>query len=221
MLCLFCLFVCFSIFVLLPPVTAVFSHVNEGFTTLFFRCATTLLSDELKCLGFVAETMSSATYQCFNCIISTISHHFSHSSYNVLFSSLSSIFHGCLCNCRSFSDWLSFISPSCSFLQSFHCKYPRKMAFSRMDPSCTIGFYAKSQKDFEFLCTSVNEVCVWISISILQQQVRLIRHAFLTQAETWFETDAIQQIISPPSPGSLHLCRDIPYVHICRRKKSG
>lgn len=40
------------------------------------------------------------------------------------------------------------------------------MAFSRMDPSCTIGFYAKSQKDFESLCTVVNEVCdlvIWVS----------------------------------------------------------
>ena len=34
-------------------------------------------------------------------------------------------------------------------LDSFHCKTPRKMPISRMDPSCCLGFYCANKKSFD------------------------------------------------------------------------
>ncbi|MCJ8749475.1 hypothetical protein PDJAM_G00176720 [Pangasius djambal] len=42
-------------------------------------------------------------------------------------------------------------------LESFHCKTARKLPFHRMDPSCTLGFYAKSRRDFDTLRAEVTK----------------------------------------------------------------
>lgn len=40
-------------------------------------------------------------------------------------------------------------------LSSFHCKSPRKMKISRMDPSCCLGFYISSRNDYDRFQSSV------------------------------------------------------------------
>ncbi|XP_059415146.1 cysteine protease atg4da-like [Carassius carassius] len=42
-------------------------------------------------------------------------------------------------------------------LESFHCQTVTKMPFNRMDPSCTVGFYAASTGDFQTLCSDVTK----------------------------------------------------------------
>ncbi|XP_071781747.1 cysteine protease ATG4C isoform X2 [Centroberyx gerrardi] len=56
--------------------------------------------------------------------------------------------------CQSFVD----VSTSDFPLQSYHCPSPKKMPFSKMDPSCTIGFYSRSVHDYERISQELSKV---------------------------------------------------------------
>ncbi|XP_033937245.1 cysteine protease ATG4C [Pseudochaenichthys georgianus] len=56
--------------------------------------------------------------------------------------------------CQSFVD----VSTSDFPLQSYHCPSPKKMPFSKMDPSCTLGFYSKSAQDYERISQELSKV---------------------------------------------------------------
>lgn len=45
-------------------------------------------------------------------------------------------------------------------VNSFHCKSPRKMKLSKMDPSCCIGFYCQTRADFDNFVTNVQPVSI-------------------------------------------------------------
>lgn len=57
-------------------------------------------------------------------------------------------------------------------LWSFHCRSPRKMNLSRLDPSCCIGFYCRTRDDFFKFMKSVQQVrkhilCQFPSVPLL------------------------------------------------------
>ncbi|XP_051929406.1 cysteine protease ATG4C isoform X1 [Hippocampus zosterae] len=56
--------------------------------------------------------------------------------------------------CQSFVD----VSTSDFPLQSYHCPSPKKMPFTKMDPSCTIGFYSRSVQDYEKISQELSQV---------------------------------------------------------------
>ncbi|KAK1164282.1 cysteine protease ATG4C isoform X2 [Acipenser oxyrinchus oxyrinchus] len=56
--------------------------------------------------------------------------------------------------CQSFVD----VSMNGFPLESFHCPSPKKMSFTKMDPSCTIGFYSRSVQDFEKISEEISKL---------------------------------------------------------------
>ncbi|XP_066547923.1 cysteine protease ATG4C isoform X2 [Amia ocellicauda] len=56
--------------------------------------------------------------------------------------------------CQSFVD----VSATDFPLESYHCPSPKKMPFSKMDPSCTLGFYSRSVQDFEKITEEISKV---------------------------------------------------------------
>ncbi|ALC47492.1 CG6194 [Drosophila busckii] len=47
------------------------------------------------------------------------------------------------------------VNQECFPMHSFHCKSPRKLKSSKMDPSCCIGFYCATKSDFDSFVESV------------------------------------------------------------------
>lgn len=58
---------------------------------------------------------------------------------------------------------ISIVTAKNVVLQSFHCTSPHKMSAAKLDPSCTIGFYCKTQADFEKLIRDAEMVRVMCS----------------------------------------------------------
>ena len=64
----------------------------------------------------------------------------------------------CVAPMQRLNSVKSLVSLCVVWFQSFHCMSPRKMLFSKMDPSCTVGFYCRDRRDLQTFLEQVPDV---------------------------------------------------------------
>lgn len=53
-------------------------------------------------------------------------------------------------------------------LETYHCAIPRKIHISQLDPSMLLGYYCRTQADFDAFCERVSEVTEYLTLCILK-----------------------------------------------------
>ena len=52
-------------------------------------------------------------------------------------------------------------------LGTYHCTMPRKTHISHLDPSMLLGFYCRTEQEFNDFCDHINQVIIIIIMTII------------------------------------------------------